>query len=681
MWTNVLFGIPCEGIKIIWNLIVTTPGEELEHNKLVRQLVKEVPSATAELCEKYIETACEQSLIRRGSRSNRRAKRRPSIVYTLPLWEEFEFSELQPDFWCYECHSATGNLLKCEDCHRCFHDCEPCRMTIEEKLLDLEQFVHKNKRITISSFGAKSPVAFLRRQSVMFPLDESNVSTTQNNHQEEDDITFVGNPSVSSEVKREFLAEPQVKEEANDVKIPFIIDDDVPKFVGIVRPPNRRLEERLNTSSIKPEVSDIVDPASQHAEELEMVNRFCYACRLLRSKADNVLPQVGKTELNYLLQFVFEQYKSWLQEDTFSLKKMGNGKVRPTPAWERKTIEVCKKMFLRQPLALADIRKKIADESYNTLDEFHVDLLDVAHNIAIVHGTSSVEYDAMMYMLADCVYDLFEILQCPDCYRHSNEQVGPDFFTRPCRTRHELVYAKQKSFQYWPAKVIRVVNNKYDVRFFGDKHPRALVDANCVKPIDTDPKALKMNIKQQGLQLAMHELLKHQTLLDGPREAYAFGSTLQAPPSSSNVSTNIVNRLATINHASSSPARLKIPQSSTNGSSPAGPLRPRTKQNLKRTMITPNRFKTLLEETHEPEEVKKIALTALEECEQRNERQLEWLKQRHLKEIREIKTKQWCIFCQELATIPCCLNAWYCSLNCQAQHRPVHEEQHRVGLR
>lgn len=37
---------------------------------------------------------------------------------------------------------------------------------------------------------------------------------------------------------------------------------------------------------------------------------------------------------------------------------------------------------------------------------------------------------------------------------------------------HELVYAKQKGFSYWPAKVIRVNNTVYDVRFFGGYHQR-----------------------------------------------------------------------------------------------------------------------------------------------------------------------------------------------------------------
>lgn len=37
---------------------------------------------------------------------------------------------------------------------------------------------------------------------------------------------------------------------------------------------------------------------------------------------------------------------------------------------------------------------------------------------------------------------------------------------------HELVYAKVKGFQFWPAKVIRKDDDIYDVRFFGAFHER-----------------------------------------------------------------------------------------------------------------------------------------------------------------------------------------------------------------
>jgi len=56
-------------------------------------------------------------------------------------------------------------------------------------------------------------------------------------------------------------------------------------------------------------------------------------------------------------------------------------------------------------------------------------------------------------MLRDCIYDLQEIRQCRDCYRVSNEKTDKHWFCQPCRPPHQLVYAKQKGFPYWPAKV------------------------------------------------------------------------------------------------------------------------------------------------------------------------------------------------------------------------------------
>lgn len=39
---------------------------------------------------------------------------------------------------------------------------------------------------------------------------------------------------------------------------------------------------------------------------------------------------------------------------------------------------------------------------------------------------------------------------------------------------HELVYAKQKGYSFWPAKVIKSLDDKYDVRFFGGYHQRSV---------------------------------------------------------------------------------------------------------------------------------------------------------------------------------------------------------------
>jgi len=40
------------------------------------------------------------------------------------------------------------------------------------------------------------------------------------------------------------------------------------------------------------------------------------------------------------------------------------------------------------------------------------------------------------------------------------------------RRRHELVYAKLSGYPYWPAKVMEVKSDRYEVRFFGSEHRR-----------------------------------------------------------------------------------------------------------------------------------------------------------------------------------------------------------------
>lgn len=56
-------------------------------------------------------------------------------------------------------------------------------------------------------------------------------------------------------------------------------------------------------------------------------------------------------------------------------------------------------------------------------------------------------------MLRDCSKDLEEILRCRYCYKYSIQKNSKFWFCKPCKPPHELVYAKQEDFPYWPAKV------------------------------------------------------------------------------------------------------------------------------------------------------------------------------------------------------------------------------------
>ena len=72
--------------------------------------------------------------------------------------------------------------------------------------------------------------------------------------------------------------------------------------------------------------------------------------------------------------------------------------------------------------------------------------------------------------------------------RYANTRGDKHWFAKPCRPFHEIVYAKQKGFPYWPAKVVGKENSdgQLEVRFFGGFHQRALVDRHHIKPITTN---------------------------------------------------------------------------------------------------------------------------------------------------------------------------------------------------
>lgn len=89
--------------------------------------------------------------------------------------------------------------------------------------------------------------------------------------------------------------------------------------------------------------------------------------------------------------------------------------------------------------------------------------------------------DLAKQMLRDCISDLREILQCRDCFRYANEMREKYWFCKPCRPFHELVYAKQKGFPYWPAKVISSSKSMHVVRFFGGYHQKTTIEKQYIQ--------------------------------------------------------------------------------------------------------------------------------------------------------------------------------------------------------
>ncbi|CAN7940168.1 unnamed protein product, partial [Ixodes hexagonus] len=232
-------------------------------------------------------------------------------------------------------------------------------------------------------------------------------------------------------------------------------------------------------------------------EDLSSQERFvCSVCQLLQTKDDL---KMKAEDLNMLLGYTCLRLKDKTKELHRLLSADGDG-------WRQRQL-------IYQRMDLATMEEKTRNGEYSALEEFRADAQTIVHNVVIFHGIHSCMADMARQMLRDCSYDLGEIRQCSACYRMSNEKRDKLWFCQPCDPPHDLVFAKQKGFPYWPAKVIRVDDHCYDVRFFGGYHQRALVDRSNIKPIGTSLKQIAAK-RTTALNRALDELRRHQQLLE-----------------------------------------------------------------------------------------------------------------------------------------------------------------------
>lgn len=91
---------------------------------------------------------------------------------------------------------------------------------------------------------------------------------------------------------------------------------------------------------------------------------------------------------------------------------------------------------------------------YTSLEEFQVDCETLVHAIGVYFGVEMLKGGQIgQAFLRDAMHDIQEIKLCHDCFRKSNEKNHEWWFCLPCTVPHEVVWAKQTGYPYWPAKV------------------------------------------------------------------------------------------------------------------------------------------------------------------------------------------------------------------------------------
>ncbi|KAK2168186.1 hypothetical protein NP493_1242g00007 [Ridgeia piscesae] len=209
-------------------------------------------------------------------------------------------------------------------------------------------------------------------------------------------------------------------------------------------------------------------------------------------------PRIKRKELNKLLRYTVAR----LKDKTRELHRFGGVSENDDLMIQR---------FVFKYIDLNEMEAKVGASEYCYLGEFFNDARLLLHNTFICYGDAGAMADLAKIMIRDCKYDLDEIQQCKDCYYNSNAK-PKDWFCQPCDPPHELVYAKQKGFTFWPAKVIKVTQEGYDVRFFGGWHQRAIIAESNIRPITLNVKQLSGK-RTAGSARATEELHLHQELL------------------------------------------------------------------------------------------------------------------------------------------------------------------------
>lgn len=458
-------------VKRIWDAIRSAnQARQVADIPKISKYLQNIEDCTAAQAELYIKQTLKDKLITTIRKNTDYAHQSFKIV-------QQDLPELDgKDWYCFECHLA-GDVTPCANCFRVFHsDC-----------------------IT----GAKRKFE-VQKKSNHYPDAPPSITT---------EVSATPKASISDEVIATSKVDSPKPNPAPNDQVTVISDDSDDVIL------DSQLNSSKNISSIDEDTeADVTATSTKDSGEEKWVDKvnlpydetLCSVCNINRIDYDCGL---DRSEINYMLRFVLHRIRAWLPNTiTHTMAQ------EDRPEWltdSELTWRANQLFFEHRDMSVIEVN--LNTESYNMFSEFLADVYTVHHNVAIFHGIESQEYGAAELMVRDAIHDISEMKNCVDCYKHSNEKINNRWFCLPCRVPHQLVWAKQKGYPYWPAKVMRETATHYDVRFFGGKYERALLVKSLVKPITTSKENLQIK-SSAAFNKSYEELRFHQTLLNDPIE-------------------------------------------------------------------------------------------------------------------------------------------------------------------
>lgn len=106
-------------------------------------------------------------------------------------------------------------------------------------------------------------------------------------------------------------------------------------------------------------------------------------------------------------------------------------------------------------------------DRYRNFSEFHEDIQWFVHNCMIMYASDAEVQEAAKSLPEFIDEEITSVMECIECYKSAFED-PINSFPEPCKTKHPVVWAKSGGFNYWPAKQMKIQDEKVNVRYFGD---------------------------------------------------------------------------------------------------------------------------------------------------------------------------------------------------------------------
>ncbi|CAF1654713.1 unnamed protein product [Adineta ricciae] len=219
----------------------------------------------------------------------------------------------------------------------------------------------------------------------------------------------------------------------------------------------------------------------------------CPECKITQSAF--TMPNVSLNEFHNMLKYATRRMKSHPQGTPFM-----------HPVDSKQMPEYLD--YIIHPMDLETIEKNIDLRKYSSSDAFLADVKWITHNSVVFNGSQSKFTGVARALLKIARHEMNEIEICSECYLRSAQSLTLDWFAEPCSTPHTLCWAKMKGYQPWPAKVLRIVNDEVDVRFFG-QHDRAWVPINNCFILSKEYPGLEKKKSNMNFEKSLSELQTH----------------------------------------------------------------------------------------------------------------------------------------------------------------------------